>query len=63
MIMFCKYAYIASPLSYFQCLLEISPGALKAIAEIAIERKTGARGLRSILVRDFDYYLFCIVTS
>jgi ATP-dependent Clp protease ATP-binding subunit ClpX len=29
--------------------LEIRPGALKAIARKAIKRKTGARGLRSIL--------------
>ena len=29
--------------------LEIRPGALKAIARKALARKTGARGLRSIL--------------
>nr|CAB3231746.1 ATP-dependent Clp protease ATP-binding subunit clpX-like, mitochondrial [Phallusia mammillata] len=29
--------------------LAITPGALKAIAELALERKTGARGLRSIM--------------
>jgi len=29
--------------------LEIRPGALKAIAKKALARKTGARGLRSIL--------------
>ena len=31
--------------------LEIKPKALKAIAQKALERKTGARGLRSILER------------
>ena len=31
--------------------LAITPGALKAIADVALERKTGARGLRSIMVR------------
>ena len=31
--------------------LEIKPKALKAIAHLALERKTGARGLRSILER------------
>ncbi len=35
----------------FQCNLEISPEALRAIARQAMERKTGARGLRAILVR------------
>jgi ATP-dependent Clp protease ATP-binding subunit ClpX len=29
--------------------LEFTPGALKAIATLAMERKTGARGLRAIL--------------
>ena len=29
--------------------LEIRPGALQAVAKKAVERKTGARGLRSIL--------------
>ncbi|MBO5252729.1 MAG: ATP-dependent Clp protease ATP-binding subunit ClpX, partial [Clostridia bacterium] len=32
-----------------QVLLEFTPAALDAIAEKTIERKTGARGLRSIL--------------
>lgn len=31
------------------CVLEITEGALKAIAEAAIESRTGARGLRAIL--------------
>lgn len=30
--------------------LAITPGALRVIAEVALERKTGARGLRSIMV-------------
>jgi ATP-dependent Clp protease ATP-binding subunit ClpX len=29
--------------------LDFTPGALKAIAKLAMERKTGARGLRAIL--------------
>lgn len=34
----------------FQCELNVTPDALRAIARLAIERKTGARGLRSIMV-------------
>ena len=33
-----------------QVNLVITPGALKAIAHLAMERKTGARGLRAIMV-------------
>jgi ATP-dependent Clp protease ATP-binding subunit ClpX len=29
--------------------LEFTPGALRAIAKLALERKTGARGMRAIL--------------
>ncbi|CAL8261398.1 unnamed protein product [Merluccius merluccius] len=32
-----------------KCDLNVTPGALKAIARLALERKTGARGLRSIM--------------
>lgn len=32
------------------CDLNFSPEALKAIARLAMERKTGARGLRAIMV-------------
>jgi len=35
---------------YVQVNLVITPGALKAIAHLAMERKTGARGLRAIMV-------------
>jgi len=43
-------------LSIVQCVvvkvsLVMTPGALKAIARLAMERKTGARGLRAIMVR------------
>lgn len=31
--------------------LALTPSALRAIAELALERKTGARGLRSIMVK------------
>jgi len=31
--------------------LDVTPGALKAIAHLAMERKTGARGLRAIMER------------
>lgn len=34
----------------FQCDLSVTPNALRAIARMALERKTGARGLRSIMV-------------
>ncbi|KAG9341316.1 hypothetical protein JZ751_019420 [Albula glossodonta] len=34
-----------------QCELSVTPGALRAIAKMALERKTGARGLRSIMVQ------------
>lgn len=36
-----------------QAHLEVKPEALNAIARLALERKTGARGLRAILVRSF----------
>ena len=36
--------------SLFQCELNVTPEALRAIARLALERKTGARGLRSIMV-------------
>ncbi len=40
------------PTCYSCCVnLEITPDTLKAIAHQAMERKTGARGLRSIMVR------------
>jgi len=42
------------------CELEFTDGALKAMASLAIERKTGARGLRSIIedvMRDVMYEL------
>ncbi|XP_034735983.1 ATP-dependent Clp protease ATP-binding subunit clpX-like, mitochondrial isoform X2 [Etheostoma cragini] len=32
-----------------KCELNVTPGALRAIARMALERKTGARGLRSIM--------------
>lgn len=35
----------------FQCDLNVNEDALRAIARMALERKTGARGLRSIMVR------------
>lgn len=34
----------------FQCELSVTQDALRAIARMALERKTGARGLRSIMV-------------
>lgn len=37
-------------LIFFQCDLSVTPDALRAIARMALERKTGARGLRSIMV-------------
>ena len=46
---FCKFTSFS--LSLFQCNLEVTPEALQAIAEDAMKRKTGARGLRAILVR------------
>lgn len=33
-----------------QCELGFTPDSLKAIARLAMERKTGARGLRAIMV-------------
>nr|XP_014041363.1 unnamed protein product [Salmo salar] len=32
-----------------KCELNVTPDALRAIARLALERKTGARGLRSIM--------------
>lgn len=37
----------------FQCDLNVTQDALRAIARMALERKTGARGLRSIMVCKF----------
>lgn len=37
--------------------LEFSPESLRAIAQLALERKTGARGLSSILVNNFFLFL------
>jgi len=37
--------------------LVITPDALKAIAHLAMERKTGARGLRAIMVSFLMTYL------
>ena len=36
-------------LSMDKCQLDFTPGALKAVAEQALSKKTGARGLRAIL--------------
>lgn len=38
-------------LSMDHCELTFAPDALRAIARLAMERKTGARGLRAIMVR------------
>lgn len=40
------------------CALSFSPGALKAISKLAMERKTGARGLRAIMVCTLNVYVF-----
>lgn len=48
----------------FQCELSVTQDALRAIARMALERKTGARGLRSIMVCKFDkdiLFLFYLV--
>ena len=37
-----------------QCQLTVDTDALRVIAKMALERKTGARGLRSIMVRRDD---------
>ena len=43
-----------NPLCFlFQCELNVNQDALRAIARMALERKTGARGLRSIMVCHF----------
>uniref|UniRef100_A0A673GGD7 ATP-dependent Clp protease ATP-binding subunit clpX-like, mitochondrial n=1 Tax=Sinocyclocheilus rhinocerous TaxID=307959 RepID=A0A673GGD7_9TELE len=39
-------------LSMDNCELNVTPDALRAIARFALERKTGARGLRSIMVNN-----------
>ena len=43
--------------------LEIRPSALKAIAKKALARKTGARGLRSILEQSLIYTMFELPNS
>lgn len=48
----------------FQCELNVNEDALRAIARMALERKTGARGLRSIMVRDyFSLFLYLVFSS
>ena len=53
-----------------QVSLVLTPCALKAIAHLAMERKTGARGLRAIMVRLVIHsiftcirHLFCVKLS
>jgi len=58
---------------YDNCVLEFDEGALRAIAKKALERKTGARGLRSIIESAITDVMFeipsredvikCIVTA
>jgi ATP-dependent Clp protease ATP-binding subunit ClpX len=43
--------------------LEIRPGALRAIAKKALERKTGARGLRSIIEQALVDVMFDLPTT
>ena len=45
---------------YDDCILEFSDEAIKAIAKKAIERKTGARGLRSIIENAISDVMFDI---
>lgn len=48
-----------------RCALSFSPEALQAIAGLAMERKTGARGLRAIMViissKKYNKYLECFI--
>lgn len=49
-----------------RCALSFSPEALHAISGLAMERKTGARGLRAIMVIYFSInsiLLFCLSIS
>ena len=43
--------------NFLQCNLEVTREAIEAISQLAMERKTGARGLRAIMVSFFHYYL------
>jgi ATP-dependent Clp protease ATP-binding subunit ClpX len=47
---------------YLQVDLTFSPGALNGIAQQAMERKTGARGLRAIMVNTYLNYFDSNVT-
>lgn len=50
-----------------QCDLNVTQDALRAIARMALERKTGARGLRSIMVweiaKDIKLFIFVMFMS
>jgi ATP-dependent Clp protease ATP-binding subunit ClpX len=43
---------------YEGCELEFTPGAIRAIAELAIKRKTGARSLKSIIEQTMNNIMF-----
>lgn len=47
-VLTCAYLYL--PVIDYQVRLEVNQEALNAIAQLAMERKTGARGLRAIMV-------------
>jgi ATP-dependent protease Clp ATPase subunit len=61
-----RNAYVPQYQALFQMdkvQLDFTDGALRSIAKKAVQRKTGARGLRSILVRFFafsyiNYYVY-----
>lgn len=43
-----------------QCNLTFTPDALDAIAKLAMERKTGARGLRAIMVSFYINFILLL---
>lgn len=58
-----RFSYLSSAfVNLFQCELNVTSDALRAIARLALERKTGARGLRSIMVNahssEYESYKF-----
>ena len=52
-------------ISALQCNLEVTEDGIQAIAQLAMERKTGARGLRAILVSTTNMRggVICVIVS
>ena len=55
----CNFRLLYNVMKTLQCELKFTDEALKAIAQKAMEKQTGARGLRSVVV-SCNYLIECI---